>query len=534
MTQNIVLAGFMGTGKSTVGRLVAKALGRPFVDLDERLAEEAGKPVPRIFAEDGEAAFRRMEARACRELARPQGVVVAVGGGAVLDPANCEALEAGGELICLEASEEALWQRLAGHDGRPMLAGADPRARMGELLAQRAAAYGGLPHQLDTTHLTPDEVAEQVMAIAAGLPEGNHLIPLALPDGTRYDIMIGPGLLVQSGMRIVAALPGARRAAQISNPTVAGLHGTPLRKSLAAAGIESFVLEAPDGEAYKTLATVSDLYAGLAAARAGRDEPVVALGGGVIGDMAGFVAATWLRGVPVVQIPTSLLAMVDASVGGKVAVDLPQGKNLVGAFKQPCLVLADTATLATLPAAQLRCGLAEIIKAGLIADPALFAGFEAASGEAAQAGGELLIRRVAASVRVKARIVSRDPFEQGDRAWLNLGHTFGHALELLSGFTLLHGEAVAIGTVAAAELSLRLGLCSPDLPARVRRAMAGQGLPAAHRFDPSAALAAMGTDKKRRGGRLRFVVIEAPGRVRVAEDAPEGDVLAALAATQEG
>jgi 3-dehydroquinate synthase len=293
-------------------------------------------------------------------------------------------------------------------------------------------------------------------------------------------------------------------------------------------------LEAPDGEAYKTLATVSNLYAGLAAARAGRDEPVVALGGGVIGDMAGFVAATWLRGVPVVQIPTSLLAMVDASVGGKVAVDLPQGKNLVGAFKQPCLVLADTATLATLPAAQLRCGLAEIIKAGLIADPALFAGFEAASGEAAQAGGELLIRRVAASVRVKARIVSRDPFEQGDRAWLNLGHTFGHALELLSGFTLLHGEAVAIGTVAAAELSLRLGLCSPDLPARVRRAMAGQGLPAAHRFDPSAALAAMGTDKKRRGGRLRFVVIEAPGRVRVAEDAPEGDVLAALAATQEG
>ena len=234
----------------------------------------------------------------------------------------------------------------------------------------------------------------------------------------------------------------------VTNPTVGDHHLPALVAALTEAGFEPVVFQVPDGEAYKTLATVGDLYDRFAEARLARSEPVIALGGGVIGDMAGFVAATWLRGVPFVQIPTSLLSMVDASVGGKVAVDLPAGKNLVGAFKQPELVLIDPTLLSTLPVGEFRSGLAEVLKAGIINDPALF---ERLAGDERQATNDEgrttsdMVGMIADAVRVKARIVERDPYEMGDRAWLNLGHTFGHALELLSSYTLRHGDAVAPG-----------------------------------------------------------------------------------------
>jgi 3-dehydroquinate synthase len=311
-----------------------------------------------------------------------------------------------------------------------------------------------------------------------------------------------------------------------------------LSAALAEAGFEPRVFEVPDGETYKTLESVAGLYAAFAAAKLARDEPVIALGGGVIGDMAGFVAATWLRGAPFVQIPTSLLAMVDASVGGKVAVDLPAGKNLVGAFKQPELVLIDPAALATLPAAEFRSGLAEVLKAGIVGDAGLF---EQLAGRAGGQETQYAIRNtqharpepglvdmIAGAVRVKARIVERDPFEMGDRAWLNLGHTFGHALELLSGYTLRHGEAVGLGMIAAAELSANLDYCAADLPRLIRSAVARLGLPTSYAFDPAAAFAAMGADKKRRGRTLRFVLIREIGKVFVADGVPEATVRAAL------
>ena len=285
------------------------------------------------------------------------------------------------------------------------------------------------------------------------------------------------------------------------------------------------MLTAPDGEAYKTLATVGDLYHALAEAKVARDEAIIALGGGVIGDMAGFVAATWLRGVPFIQIPTSLLSMVDASVGGKVAVDLPEGKNLVGAFKQPELVLIDPEVLSTLPAAEFRSGLAEVVKSGIIGDPLLFTQL---MGD----GPSTLSDMIAGSVRVKAELVQRDPYEMGDRAWLNLGHTFGHALELVSGFALRHGEGVSIGIVAAAALSERLGTCEPGVEQRLKEMLGRLGLPTHYAFDEDRVLRAMGTDKKRRGRSLRFVVIEQIGKVSLIEGVGEEDVRAALKAVQ--
>jgi 3-dehydroquinate synthase len=290
---------------------------------------------------------------------------------------------------------------------------------------------------------------------------------------------------------------------------------------LVASGFEPLIFEIPDGEAHKTLDTAAILYTRFAEAKLARGEPVIALGGGVVGDLAGFVGATWLRGVPFVQVPTSLLAMVDASVGGKVAVDLPAGKNLVGAFKQPAVVLIDPELLSTLPGVEFRSGLAEVVKAGIIGDPALFEQLEST-------GPASLTAMITDAIRVKARIVERDPFETGDRAWLNLGHTFGHALELLSDYTLRHGEAVGLGLIAAAEMSAALGYCASELPDCVRDTLARLGLTTHYACDPLAVLAAMGTDKKRRGRALRFVLIKRVGEVLLADDAPEAAVLAAL------
>ncbi|MCU0507139.1 MAG: 3-dehydroquinate synthase [Anaerolineae bacterium] len=533
---NIILTGFMGTGKSTAGRILAEQLGWTFVDLDERIARSAGKAIPAIFAEDGEQAFRDLETDACRSLVEESRLVVATGGGAVLRAANREALEAAGTVICLEAASDAILQRVGKDAGRPMLGHPqsenDLQARIATLLEQRAPAYALAPHHVNTTSLTPDEVTQRILAITANLPEGARRLPVPPPasEDHGYDILIAEGLLHEAGSRLIAAGIQPGRCAVITNRTLAEHHLPALEASLAAVGFEPVVLLAPDGEAHKNLATVGELLEGLATAKLARNEPVIALGGGVIGDTAGFVAATWLRGAPFAQIPTTLLAMVDSSVGGKVGVDLPQGKNLVGAFKQPALVLIDPDTLRTLPPAEFRSGLAEVVKAGIIGDPQLFR-------ELQSDGPASLPDMIGRAVRVKADIVRRDPYERGDRAWLNLGHTFGHALELYSNFSLRHGEAVSIGMVAAAALSERIGACDGSgdghgLTDVLAEMLARLGLPTSYSFDEDAVLAGMGTDKKRRGRSLRFVVIERIGKVRVADHVAEDDVRSALSRIQ--
>ncbi len=460
----------MGTGKTSVGRLLARRLGWRFLDLDERIEAVAGKPVPAIFAEDGEHAFRELETEACRGLETSTGLVVATGGGAVLRATNREALLAAGTVVCLEASPETILERVGAGGGRPVLGEGDRAERVRSLLAERADAYAALPYHVDTTGLTAEQVADRILALTAALPEGSHRVPVRTPEGN-YDVLIAEGILGEAGTRLTCAGIKPGRCAIVTNPTVAEYHLPGLLSALTLKGFEPVVLSAPDGEAHKTLATVERLYRGLAEAKMAREEPIIALGGGVIGDMAGFAAATWLRGVPFVQIPTSLLSMVDASVGGKVAVDLPEGKNLVGAFKQPEVVLIDPHVLATLPGAEFRSGLAEVVKSGIIGDPILF---RQLLGD----GPADLSEMIAAAVRVKAEIVQRDPYETGDRAWLNLGHTFGHALELVSGFRLRHGEAVAIGIVAAAALSERLAdLRRRAWPTGCAKCSAGWGCP---------------------------------------------------------
>lgn len=539
---NIVLTGFMGAGKTAAGQAVADRLGRWFVDMDQVIEQRAGKPVSAIFAQDGEPAFRQMEAALCQELASERNLVIATGGGALVSEANRAALAASGLLICLHAPVDAVLERLGATADRPLLGGHDRRARVEALMAQRAAAYAAIPHHVDTAGLSVEEVAERVIRLARQAGPGPSRIPVHHP-GSSYEILIGDGLLAELGPVLVAAGLRPGRCAVVSQPAIVAAHAPRLVEGLAEAGFAPVVVEIPDGEAHKTLATVAGLYDALAAAGLDRGSPVIALGGGVVGDVAGFAAATYLRGVPLVQAPTSLLAMVDASVGGKTGVDLPQGKNLVGAFKQPALVVMDPETLRTLPSDEFRSGLAEVVKHGMIGDPGLFESMEGRRGEvsspvpwrapAPAGGGALplpLPDLIARAVQVKVAVVQEDPFEQGRRAVLNLGHTFGHALETLSGYRLRHGEAVSIGLAAATRLAARLAHCEPELVERVESLLGRLGLPVrAPGVAPAEAWAAMALDKKRVGDRLRFVLPRALGDVGLFDDVAEAEVLAVLA-----
>ncbi len=350
-------------------------------------------------------------------------------------------------------------------------------------------------------------------------------LPVTHPTG-QYDVLVGADML--SNLAELAQIRGP--IALITDSHVGPLHAH-------RCGPVACLVTIPAGEQHKTLATVQTIYDQLLAAGIDRQATVVALGGGVVGDVAGFVAATYLRGVDFVQCPTSLLAMVDASVGGKTGVDLPQGKNLVGAFKQPSAVLADITTLHTLPPEEFAAGMAEVVKHGLISNPELFRRVE--SGEwrlTNQSPITNLQSLVATAIEVKWGVVQEDPFEQGRRAMLNLGHTFGHAVEQVSGYWVRHGEGVAMGLVAAANLSARLGFCDPALQNRIEAVLQAQGLPSRipAEFEPTAVYQAMFTDKKKAAGKLRFVLLRDVGNVFVTGDVAETAVLASLTAVQLG
>ncbi len=519
MAGNIVITGFMGTGKTSVGREVARRLGWEFVDMDVLIEERLGMSIPEIFATHGEGFFRQQERELCRELAQRRGLVIATGGGALVPEENRRVLGRSGILICLTCEVDELLRRLGKVKDRPLLEVADRRRRIESLLAQRREAYERIPHHIDTTGLTVEEVAERVIELLKS-EAAVERITVRTPTGG-YEVHLGRGLLARVGE--LARQRGLRgRAAVVTNPTVGGLYAPVVVESLRKAGFDPLVVEVPDGEAFKTLDTVRSLYDRFVEGGLDRASPVFALGGGVIGDTAGFAAATYMRGVPLVQLPTSLLAMVDASVGGKVAVDHPRGKNLIGAFHQPELVVVDPDVLATLPEDEFRAGLAEVIKAGVIGSPGLFEHLE-------RRGAEPLEWVIGEAIRVKAAVVEEDPYERGRRAILNLGHTFGHALEVLSGFSLRHGEAVAVGMAIAAEVAVRLGLCESSVRERLVALLRKFGLPTAcGGYEPEAIWEAMATDKKRRGQRLRFVLPRAIGQVVVADDVPKELVLEVL------
>lgn len=492
---NVILYGPPGSGKTTVGEALARKLGREFLDTDAVLEARTGLSVPALFAQRGEAEFRRIETEVCAELGARDGLVIAPGGGALLNADNRAALERNGLIVCLRAAPDVLLERLQRAGGRPLLAGDDPAAKLRALLEARRALYDSFPEQLDTSQQTPDQIADAIVQLIQP-----RTLTVNAP-GLQHEIVLGYGLLARLPELLVErGLSGPALEVTDENVQRAAMDG---ERWTTVYRLPSAVLS--PGERHKTLDTIRQLYEAFLQHDLNRQSLIIALGGGVIGDLAGFAAATFMRGLRWVNVPTTLLAMVDASLGGKTGVDLPQGKNLVGAFHPPALVVSDPFVLTTLPRAEFCAGLAEVIKHGLIGDPLLFEALEHAS-----AFGSL--DQLERAIRVKVDVVETDPFEKSRRATLNLGHTVGHGVEAASGFALRHGEAVAVGLWAETWLAEETGLAERGLTERVERVLTRHGLPTrAPGLDPHAIRARMSADKKKAGGQLRFALPRAVG-----------------------
>ena len=559
--KRVVLIGFSATGKSILAPFIAHRLGWHVVDLDVEIERSAGRTIPQVFESEGETGFRAREHQAVREASARDGVVIATGGGVWLNAESRTLLADGGFVVTLEARAATILARYAeteqgATEVRPMLAGADPRRRVETLKSARQPFYALSDLTVHTDEIeigeAVDEIVEAVRRRSEGVLASDARLremrngpgvepPVSVDYGpdvgcvvdagsARYPVYCAWGLLERSGDTLDRL--GLRgRVFLIADQAIIELHGATALKSLEAVGrsVESYAV--PSGEASKSLASLDALYSWLSSHRAERRDIIFALGGGVTTDLAGTVAATYLRGMPLVHAPTTVLGMVDAAIGGKVAIDLPSGKNLVGAFYQPRAVLADVATLATLPPRELRSGFAEVIKHGLIRDEAMLdlldesadALLDPAAGLTDESRRQLLVDVITRNQAIKAAVVSADERESDIRAILNYGHTLGHAIEAVTGYSaVLHGEAVAMGMVAVAEMGCSLGLIDEALVARHRRLIERFGLPT--QSPPGLGRAeiveAMSRDKKVVGGKQRWILLESVGNPIVRDDVP--------------
>lgn len=519
---NIVLTGFMGTGKSSIGKLLSCKLGLKFVDTDALIEEQEGISINRIFEKHGEKYFRAIERKTVAGVSAKDNCVIATGGGVVLDGENMANLRKNGVIICLRARPEVIHARITPQDTRPLLKVSDPAAAIKEKLEERSPFYKG-DLKLDTSDISPEDAADRIAAFTDQSNAQSYRIPVEL-GADSYDIHIGCGLLTHLDQLLGEKFGGAR-VMVVTNPTVYSFWGDILEEGLKKLTDKYSFAVVPDGEKYKSLGSAKQLYDKAVAGGLDRKSLIIAFGGGVIGDLAGFAASTYMRGVPFVQIPTTLLAQVDSSVGGKVAVNHPKGKNLIGSFYQPKLVIADTTTLLTLPRRELSNGLAEVIKYGMILDPGFFSYLEQNMQKILAFDLEAIAGIIEASCRFKSEIVRMDEKENNIRAILNYGHTIGHGIEASTGYKLFrHGEAIAIGMEGAALLATARGMLSEEERLRQRKLLQAAGLPV--NFPGLRAKAvenAMKSDKKNVNGQMRFILANGMGNTGIVGDvtAPE-------------
>jgi shikimate kinase/3-dehydroquinate synthase len=521
MSEGVVLVGLPGAGKSTVGRSLAAALDRRFVDTDELVAGADGDAGARLRT-IGEPAFREAEARAIQEALTDGAAVVATGGGALDDPLNRWRLWHHGTTVWLDAADAALLTRLTKDPvARPLLNG-DPAAAMASLRTRRAAFYQAAGVRVDAGERVERIVDRLVSQLAAQQPAAET--PRRLFDARvpRQHVIGAATARVVYGRRLLPALQDEVLSdiggipAFVADRKVAGLVPAGARR-----------MELRGGESAKRMVSLERLLGWLATQQAERGDPVAAVGGGSVGDLGGLAAALYARGVPWIAVPTTWLAQADAALGGKVAVDLGAGKNVVGAFWPPSAVVADLDVLASLPQREARNGMAECVKAALIGDASLWRLIEDRGSAAIGGDQEARYAIIERAARVKLAIVGRDPFELGERRSLNLGHTIGHALEVVTRYRLGHGAAVALGLSAAAQLGAARG-GDPELPTRLGALLQELGFAIRHSADPGAIRGAMGADKKRHGGRQRWILPMAIGHVVEVDDVTDAELDAAL------
>jgi 3-dehydroquinate synthase len=527
-SSNIVLVGFMASGKTAVGRELADRTGRTLIDVDD-VALADGASITDIFAAEGEAGFRKRERKAVAAVAKRKDVVISTGGGSVLDPQNVKALKRSGVLVYLEATPDEIVRRLA-KDGRkrPLLQasrGPALKRRVSELLAQRRPVYEAVSdHVVSAEGRKPDEIAEEIARLVTE-PPIPRLRRVKVHVSPPYTVFVGRGLLGR--LRDLVQFPNtAEKVCVVTHPRIKRSWGPNLDAAFHGSGLGVTWWTFPEGEDRKTVEMATRLTHALAGSGFHRGDVVVAFGGGVVGDLAGFAASTYARGIAFVQAPTTLLAMVDAAIGGKTGVNLPEGKNLVGTFHQPLGVVGDVDVLSSLPEREFRAGLAEVAKYAFIAEPGI-ADVLVRDRDEIFGRGPALDALIARCARTKAAVVAADERESGVRAILNYGHTLGHALESLSVEgagrkrmpALHHGEAVAIGMVYAAAVS---ELMDPEraLVADHRRVLESVGLPTRVKgVEWNDVRQRMTMDKKYARGQ-RLVVLRGIG-APVVQDVPE-------------
>jgi shikimate kinase/3-dehydroquinate synthase len=504
---NIFLYGPPGTGKSTIGKTIARNLNLPFVDLDNVIESKAGMPIAQIMEQQGEMAFRDLETAALKQtvghaFSVTNSQVIALGGGALLREENRTFAEPHGAVVLLMAELHTLLARLKNDGGRRPLLSVNVREKLFSLLEQRKGHYSSFFIQLSVDGKTPEQSALEIQKRLGRF----HLRAMG-----EYDVVAGN--LDDIGKLLVGR--GLQNPVVVTDENVAKFHAKSVMASLNSAGFSSKIITLPAGEAHKNLETVQKLWHGFLEHGLDRKSTVIALGGGVIGDMVGFAASTYMRGIQWVCVPTSLLSMVDASLGGKTGFDLPEGKNLIGSFYPPKLVLADPQLLRTLPEPEFISGLAEVVKHGVIADPELF-NLCARGLDCVKDNFDQMVKQAMA---VKIKVIEEDPYEKGFRASLNLGHTVGHAIELVSNFQLRHGEAVAIGMVAEAKLAEHLAVASQGLSDRIREVFSALGLPVEipEEYPREKIIVAMRVDKKKNAQAIRFALPAEIGKIELVD-----------------
>ncbi|MEV3932836.1 3-dehydroquinate synthase [Streptomyces sp. NPDC049944] len=537
----IVLVGPMGVGKSTVGELLAERLGTTYRDTDADVVATAGKSIPEIFFDEGEEHFRALEREAVREAVAGHPGVLALGGGSVLDAAT-RALLAGHRVVYLSMDVDEAVKRVGLNTARPLLA-VNPRRQWRELMDARRHLYEEVAGAtVATDERTPEEVAQAVLD-ATELPErtagavpsgqentrmseqGTTRIQIAGTAGTdAYEVLVGRQLLGE-----LANLIGDRaKRVAVLHPEALAETGEAVREDLAAQGYEAIAIQLPNAEEAKTVEVAAYCWKALGQTGFTRTDVIVGVGGGATTDVAGFVAASWLRGVRWIAVPTTVLAMVDAAVGGKTGINTAEGKNLVGVFHPPAGVLCDLAALDSLPVNDYVSGMAEIIKAGFIADPVILDLVEADPQGARTPAGPHTAELIVRSIRVKAEVVSSDLKESGLREILNYGHTLAHAIEKNERYKWRHGAAVSVGMVFAAELGRLAGRLDDATADRHRAVLESVGLPLTYRGDQwPKLLENMKVDKKSRGDLLRFIVLDGIGKPTVLEGPDPAVLLAA-------